>query len=151
MSMTATTYTSSEDMECLNLFLKNELAAVETYGQCIESIQDAGVAINLRDLQRSHEKRAELLTRKITQLGGQPEVDSGLWGDFAKLVEGGAAMLGNKTAINALEKGEKRGEEQYRAKLDEMTPDVRAFVSVSLLPEHETCQQILQRVERMVH
>lgn len=151
MTMTAATQVSNDDMECLNLFLQNELAAVETYGQCIHAIHDAGVAVNLRDLQRSHQKRADMLARKITQLGGTPDNDSGVWGDFAKLVEGSATLLGDKSAVNALERGEHRGEEQYRDKLDDLSPDVRAFISVSVLPEHETCQEILHRVQRMLH
>lgn len=149
--MTTTANTAAPDVKNLNVFLKNELAAIETYGQCIEKIDDAGIAANLMDLQRSHQRRADMLARKIQQLGGEPEDDSGVWGDFANLVEGGATLFGKKAAIAALDKGEDRGEEEYREKLESLSPDVRAFIGASILPEHLNSQEMLHRVQRMVH
>lgn len=149
--MNTTANNVSTDVKNLNVFLKNELAAIETYGQCIEKIDNAGITANLMDLQRSHQRRADMLARKIRQLGGKPEDDSGVWGDFASLVEGTASLFGEKAAIAALDKGEGRGEEQYREKLVHLSPDVRAFVGASILPEHLNTQEVLQSVQRMVH
>ncbi|HEY7885668.1 MAG TPA: DUF2383 domain-containing protein [Cellvibrionaceae bacterium] len=149
--MTTTDKNVNSDVENLNVFLKNELAAIDSYGQCIEKIDDFSVTTNLEDLQRSHQRRADMISNKIQQLGGKPEEDAGVWGDFSILVEGGASLFGEKAAIAALEKGEGRGEVQYREKMENLSPDVRAFIGASILPEHLNSHETLQRVQRMVH
>lgn len=140
-----------KDVEQLNSFLKDELAAVETYHQCIEKVDDAGITSNLADLEQSHKARADLLSRKIQELGGTPENKSGVWGSFAKAVEGGAKLFGDKAAVSALEQGEDRGKENYEKKVENLSPEVRSFIDASILPEHLRSHEMLNRVQAMVH
>ena len=107
--MNMRTQDRSEDVSCLNAFLQSELSAVETYNQCIKKVDDAQIATGLADLQSSHQRRAQLLREKIRELGGTPKDSSGLWGSFAKMVEGSAGLFGDRSAISALEEGEDRG------------------------------------------
>ena len=51
---------------------------------------------------------------------GSPTDDSGPWGAFARLVEGGAKMFGEKAAISALEEGEDHGLKLYRDEIGKL-------------------------------
>ncbi|MCR6651227.1 MAG: PA2169 family four-helix-bundle protein [Cellvibrionaceae bacterium] len=149
--MTMQTYNRSDDVKCLNLFLKNELSAVETYQQCIKKLDDEKIASGLADLQNSHQRRVQLLRQKIAELGGDPVDSSGLWGSFAKMVEGSATVFGDKSAIAALEEGEDRGRDNYIDKSDDLSPEVQRFVNAELLPEQRRSHDMLNRIQQMVH
>ncbi|MBC6904815.1 DUF2383 domain-containing protein [Saccharophagus sp. K07] len=141
----------SQDIKYLNSFLRSELSAVETYNQCIRKLDDSQIASGLSDLQISHQRRAELLREKIRELGGTPEDSSGLWGSFAKMVEGGAKLFGDRSAIAALEEGEDRGRDEYIEKSDSLSPEVQRFVNAELLPEQRRSHDVLNRIQKLVH
>lgn len=151
VTMNMSTVDPQQDIKQLNSFLQDELSAVETYDQCIRKVDDARIASNLTDLQLSHQKRVELLSQKIQELGGEPEQSSGVWGSISKMVEGGAKLFGDKTAISALEQGEDRGRTNYREKVDNLSPQAQSFIALSILPEHERSHEMLNRVQSMVH
>lgn len=139
---------NEKDIKKLNSFLRGELAAVETYDQCIEKMKDPGVVAELRKLRSSHEYRVGQLTQRITALGGRPDSSSGAWGAFAKLVEGGAKVFGESAAISALEEGEDKGKRDYKD-LEDLSTSTREFVSRVLVPEqqrtHDTLSQLQHR------
>lgn len=141
----------SQDIKYLNSFLRSELSAVETYNQCIRKLDDSQIVSGLSDLQISHQRRAELLREKIRELGGTPEDSSGLWGSFAKMVEGGAKLFGDRSAIAALEEGEDRGRDEYIEKSDSLSPEVQRFVNAELLPEQRRSHDVLNRIQKLVH
>src|SRR5262245_53860388 len=85
---------NEKDVDKLNDFLQNEIAAVETYAQCIEKSKTAVTVERLLELRQSHANRARLLKERIVALGGKPDEGSGMWGGFAKLIEGGAKAFG---------------------------------------------------------
>lgn len=139
------------DVKYLNKFLKNELSAVETYTQCIEKADDARIVTGLTDLQNSHQRRVAMIRQKVRELGGQPEDSSGMWGSVAKITEGGARLFGDNSAISALEEGEDRGRDEYLEKCDELSPEVRTFVNMELIPEQQHTHDMLNRIQEMVH
>lgn len=139
------------DIKQLNAFLQDELAAVETYQQCIEKIESPQLSSTLTELQRSHQKRATLLSHRVQELGGIPETDSGTWGSFAKLVEGGAKAFGEKTAISALEEGEDRGKANYGKDSDKLSLDTKTFIESKILPEHQRSHDTLSRLKSVLH
>lgn len=149
--MNMRTYDRSQDVKSLNTFLKNELSAVETYNQCIKKLDDEKIASGLADLQSSHQRRVQLLRQKIRELGGTPEDTSGMWGSFAKMVEGGARMFGDRSAIAALEEGEDRGRDEYIEKSDDLSPEVQRFVNAELLPEQRRSHDVLNNIQKLVH
>lgn len=139
------------DVGLLNSFLQDELSAVETYQQCIEKIEQPQLVSSLTELQRSHQKRATLLSHRVQELGGVPDTGSGTWGSFAKLVEGGARMLGEKSAISALEEGEDRGKENYEKDSSQLAPENQSFISSKILPEHQRSHDTLSRLKHTMH
>lgn len=141
---------TEKDVKQLNSFLRGELSAVETYDQCLQKIENPQLGDTLRDLRRSHLERARLLEQKVAQLGGQPSKDTGAWGGFAKLVEGGATVFGEKAAIAALEEGEDHGRDDYKRDLDELSADCQAFVRGQLMPEQQRTHDTLSRLKKQL-
>ena len=133
------------DVEKLNEFLSNELAAVETYRQLIDKTSGV-LAQRLGELQQSHASRARQLRDQITALGGDAIKSSGAWGSFAKMMEGGAKMFSEKSGLAILEEGEDKGLAEYRKDLDELDLSCRSFVTSVLLPEQQRSHDQLRRI-----
>lgn len=135
----------------LNSFLRGEISAVETYRQAIEKIKDPAIRSQLQTCEQDHEKRIELLRERITSLGGKPDQGSGAWGVWAKLLQGGSDLLGEKTALSALEQGEDHGLNDYRKDLDELDGDTRSWVESNILPKAEQTHGTMSTLKRTVH
>jgi hypothetical protein len=137
----------------LNKFLRGELSAVETYRQALDRLGASAFASELLENKRSHEQRVEMLKNQIVRLGGKCAEDSGAWGGFAKLVEGGAKLFGEKAAVAALEEGEDHGLKLYRSNSDIEKLDLatRDFVERSLLPEQERTHRTTSRLKHAQH
>ena len=134
------------NVEKLNEFLSNELAAVETYRQCIDKTSGSVIALRLGELRQSHATRAEKLREQITALGGEPVKSSGAWGSFAKMIEGGAKMFSEKAALAILEEGEDKGLAEYRDDLDKLDEPSRSLVAGALLSEQQRSHDQLRRI-----
>lgn len=128
----------------LDSFLKGEISSVETYRQALDKIQDARVRNELQNLLRSHQERCDLLRQRIVELGGNPSQTSGLWGSFAKLVEGASKAFGVGPALSALQQGEEHGLNDYRRDLSDLDVHSQELIRSRILPEQErTCRAIL--------
>ncbi len=138
-------------IEQLNSFLRGEISAVETYRQALDRLKTFRARGVLEDCQRSHQTRVELLKRRITTLGGQPAEGSGAWGIFAKAVEGGAAVLGEKAAIAALEEGEDHGMKDFQADMGKLDPAVRTLVEDELLPEQRRTHDSVSSLKKTLN
>lgn len=149
--MSPQTPNREEDIKQLNMFLKDEKAAVETYQQCVEKMDDAEIAAELVALQKSHQQRASLLSEKVKELGGSPETKSGTWGSLAKVVEGSAKAFGSKSALSALEEGEDQGIRNYEKKADNLSPECQSFINSTILPEQRRSHRELNRIIETVH
>jgi hypothetical protein len=136
-----------QEIDQLNSMLRGERAAVESYAQCIEKLATSRFAPQLAPLKASHASRVSKLTSRITQMGGEADTTSGAWGSFAKLVEGGAAMFGERAAVAALEEGEDHGNKEY-AQLDKLSMDTRRFVETEIVPEQRRTHDALASIKR---
>ena len=140
---------TEQDIHQLNSFLRGELSAVETYQQCIDKMSDRNIVAQLRSLQQSHQRRAELLTDRVRLLGGKPAQGSGVWGSFAKVAEGSAKLFGESAAVSALEEGEDHGRDDYRRDVEKLSPTERNFIESEILPEQQRTHDALTRIESM--
>jgi hypothetical protein len=139
-----------QDIEQLNSFLRGERSAVETYSQCIDEVEDAVIVSELIALRASHQLRVRLLSDEIRALGGEPAQESGLWGAFAQLVEGGAKIFGLASAISALEEGEDHGKADYDRDLARVSPDIQRFLATAIIPEQERTHNALSVLQEKV-
>ena len=131
----------------LNSLLRGEISAVETYDQAIQHLKD-GEIDDLIANPDSHRNRVDLLASNIRSHGGTPDSTSGVWGGFARLVERGASLIGEKSVIAALEEGEDRGLAQYRepGKLD---PSSIQLIQTVLLPKQLETHERMHRRQLM--
>ncbi len=138
----------NQDVEQLNSFLRGELSAVETYAKCIEKVTDPAISGQLKLLQRSHQRRADVLALRVTELGGTPSNSSGVWGEIAKLVQTSAGAFGEKAAISVLEEGEDHGLADYERDKVNLSLMQQRFIEVEILPEQARSHDILRGIER---
>jgi uncharacterized protein (TIGR02284 family) len=139
------------DVDTLNSFLRGEISAVETYRKAIDHVQDERIRSTLEDCWHDHEHRVEALRERIEKLGGKPAEGSGLWGTFAKLVQTGADVLGEKAAVQALEEGEDHGLNDYQRDMAQVHGEARRFVRMELLPAQKRTHERLSRLKRTLH
>lgn len=132
----------------LNSFLRGEISAVETYRQALEKVTDIRVRSDLQSAHQSHQQRVDSIRVWVQKLGGTAVTNSGVWGAFAKAVEGGAKVFGDKAAIAALEEGEDHGLKEYRADLSKLNPEARNFVEKELLAAQTQTHRILSNLKR---
>jgi uncharacterized protein (TIGR02284 family) len=128
--------TSTECVDKLNSLLQGELSAVETYRQALEKTQDARVKEELKACHSCHAGRVDTLVQKVKEMGGKVPENSGVWGAFAKMMEGGATIFGDKASIAVLEEGEDKGLDDYNKMLQDSSPEVKA-VAAALMPMQE--------------
>jgi len=139
------------NIETLNKFLKDELSATETYQQALDKLQeDAGLGESkaLKPIYEDHKEAVSILQALISRLGGTPCEDSGAWGTWAKIVQGGANMLGKEVALKSLQGGEKSGAEAYEEALQEteLSSDIRTLIETKLLPAQQAHIRTLDRL-----
>lgn len=140
------------NIETLNNFLKDELAATETYQQAIDKFQDDedGGLESLTTIHQDHKQAVASLQALIDRLGGEPADDSGVWGTWANIIQGGANLLGKKVALKALHEGEVKGCEAYQDTLqqNELPAEIRSLIENKLLVDSQshvlTLNQLLE-------
>ncbi len=128
-------FNQTDTVDQLNSFLRGELSAAESYREALAKLPNATSRTTLEQCARSHQERANLLTREVRRLGGQPAESSGAWGSFAKLVTNGAQIFGEKAAIAALEEGEDHGRNDYQRDLGDLDVETRTLIERQVLPE----------------
>lgn len=139
-----------QDVKYLNSFLKNELAAVETYSQVIDKAKSPGLSSSLSNLQQSHRRSAELLRQKIQALGGKPADSSGMWGGVSKLLQGTSNLFGEKSAVSTLEEGEDRGRDDYQRDMSKLSPELQRFIQDEIMPEQQRSHDAMHEIEQQV-
>jgi hypothetical protein len=107
MNDTATAPDANSD--ALNTLLLGELAAVETYDQAMEKLEDQHVLGDLQRFREEHARAVRVLSEQIVTRGGQPAACTGPWGAFAAVVAGTKHVDGPATALLALRQGEEHG------------------------------------------
>lgn len=133
-NVTLETSIRPEVIEQLQSFFRGEVSAVETYGQALSHESLKPFVEVLRRCQRSHQARVDLLREEIRRLGGEVPQGSGLWGAFAKTVQGAANVLSAKAAIAVLEEGEDHGMRDYETDIDKLDAATRSFVREYIFP-----------------
>jgi hypothetical protein len=114
----------------LNSFLRGEISAVETYRMAIDRVKSATAREDIARCLDSHEERVDRIRARVVEFGGDPSDGSGVWGAFAKLMQGGADLFGDRSAISALEEGEDHGRDDYRRALEKIADKMNEPISM---------------------
>ncbi len=138
-------------IEQIEKLLKDELSATETYLQALDKFKEdvgLGEAGHLIPIYEDHKDAVSSLQALTLRLGGTPAEDSGAWGAWAKIILGGASMLGKESVLRTLQEGEINGAEDYRRALEdtELLADIRALIETQLLPAQQGHINALERL-----
>jgi hypothetical protein len=140
-----------ESLDKLDECLRGELSAVQTYDLALQNLEATEIAGALRQLRDSHNRRVTLIRDRIRSWGAVPSETSGAWGTFARLIQRGADLFGDKAAISALEEGEDHGLRLYLEDLDDIDLETREFIRHELLPDqrrtHDLCRSLYRFVK----
>ena len=139
-----------EAVEQLKSFCRGEISAVETYRQALQVTPEPWVAEQLWSNMLSHEERIRLLSLRIIELDGDPPAGSGVWGAFARVLEGAATALGEKPALSLLEEGEDHGLKDYRADLTKLDGESCQLVCDLILPAQELTLESVSRIRQQL-
>jgi hypothetical protein len=139
------------NIDTIDKLLKDELSATETYQQALDKFREEGKTVeseNLMPIYEDHEEAVSTLQNQIRELGATPSEDSGAWGSWAKIVQGGANLMGKQAALKALQEGERSGVEDYEEALQdpELPSNVRSIIETRLLPAQQSHIRILDRL-----
>jgi demethoxyubiquinone hydroxylase (CLK1/Coq7/Cat5 family) len=142
-------------IQAIDSLLQNELSALETYQQALDTLSkktELGELDFLMSIYDHHKEAALSLRDKIHQLGGVPSQNSGAWGACAKIIQASANLLGKQAAFKVLREGELTGAEEYEKALTnrELPSDIRLLIETKLLPAQQkhmrTLDNLLDRV-----
>lgn len=126
---------TSTSIEALNSLLRGELSAIEAYRYTLRCTMRPRTRSQLEDCLQSHERRAQLLRRRIKGLGGNPARGAGTWGAVVRALVSYAVLFGPAVAITTLEAGEEYGRLEYVRKLTRLDdPGSRGLVEAQLIP-----------------
>jgi len=124
-------------VDALGSLLRGELAAMDTYQLALEKLDGGPGTAEVRRILSDHREAVDELRQQVRLAGGGTEVSTGVWGAFARAVEGVAALLGNAVALEALKQGEQIGIRSYERALAEegLSPVSRQLIASKLLPQ----------------
>lgn len=125
----------------LNSLLGGELSAVECYEMVIKHAKTPAVIAALTSLKAEHQNRINMLGQLISKSGGSPTTKSGAWGAFAKIMEAGAVVIGETTALGTLKEGEDHGVELYQSELKHLEGEALTLVQNDLLPSQQATKK----------
>lgn len=132
--------------DLLQSLLRGEIAAAETYAQVLDDDSQPNAAL-LRELQHDHGRAIKFFSDQLSARGLEVPSTSGAWGQFARLVEGTAKLLGDKTALRALRDGERRGLRDYEqaTRSGPLPVDCREHIERELVPTQRRHVEQLDR------
>jgi len=137
--------------EKLEECLQRELSAVETYELVLKNVTHVAVHQSLQEIFINHARRAEQIREKLGRIGAEAPKSSGVWGALAKAVQAGADLLGDRTAIAALEAGEDRGLKFYTEGLGDCDARTRRFIETELLPQQQRTHELCRTLKRYMN
>ncbi|MFZ3101176.1 MAG: ferritin-like domain-containing protein [Desulfitobacteriaceae bacterium] len=137
-----------QQIEALNELLKGEHMAIDIYVKTNGLQKDIQVAEMLSDFENDHKQHAELLIKRINDLGGIPKGSTGLAGAMANLVATVNSYRGPEQLLKQLYDGEDKGIHAYEVRIDELDSVSQNLVKQIVLEDQEHCKQFKSRMEQ---
>lgn len=136
-------------IDVCNELLRGERSAIETYNMAIKKHGDNPRLDELRRIRDEYQLAVGVLERNVREMGGEPDDDSGAWGMFAKAVQGSANLFGSESAVESLERGEKKGLSDYEDALenDDVMINCKDLFRTELIPKIRHHIETLERLE----
>ena len=126
-----------ETLAVLDKLLRGELAAVATYDHALENVTSTSLLRVLRENHASHAARVAALAAELDARGGEPSRDAGPWGVLTKLLEAGAAAIGDDAVAKVLDEGETLGMQTYELEAPRLKDEAAVELAHKLTAEQK--------------
>lgn len=124
----------------LDDLVRGELAALKAYDTVLKDVTGKEKE-QLQQIRQNHQSNVNHLSKYVA---GKPELledteSAGVWGTFVKGWTKGGKLLGNDTALKALQTGEEHGINEYQEALEDETipKDLKAKIKDEMLPKQK--------------
>ena len=114
---TNTSRTLKKENPDINEIIRGEISAKEAYTQVLIALSSDPEAYRLRQLMLDHENGVHFWKRQARVSGNVPQDSSSIWGLAVEAFVGVSKIIGEKTALEALKKGEEYGLSSYQKML----------------------------------
>lgn len=120
----------------LNVLLRGEISASQTYGLAIPLVADNAPndTTTLRAIARQHDAAVETIRAAIEKVGGKADSGATVWPSVVKTVVGAGKVFVAAAALKALKEGEEGGLNDYRTALSQVSPETSKLIRESLIP-----------------
>ncbi|MGG0737070.1 DUF2383 domain-containing protein [Niallia taxi] len=124
------TMNTDQSIKTLNKFLQGQYMGIHSYEHFIQNLEDVSLKQSFTDILTDHTKNAQLISERISRLGGEPVDSEGIIGKTESII--GNVFdpdKGDKVIIKHAIKGEnlygiKMSEQLVRDKLDDESMDL---------------------------
>jgi hypothetical protein len=131
------------DISGLAALHAGELSVVEAYDKALERVKNENLTPTLQECRTSHSLRAQALRVRLQAIGASPKDDAGFLGGVTGMIEAGAAMLGDRPAVDVLAKTENFSSEQYEIHMRNLAPESLRMATELLLPCQKSTRETM--------
>lgn len=131
----------------LNELLKGEYMAIGVYDKTEKLQKDSQVADALTRFKQDHQRHADQLTQRITDLGGSPNAETGMAGVMANITSEFNSLWGPKHLLKQIYNGEDKGIHAYEDRIDELDEESKTVVKQIMKEDHEHLKWLKARME----
>ena len=136
----------ASDTETLASLHRGEISATETFNQALAKFKGLPEETEVTRMRDEHREAANSLRQHIHQQGGEPASGSGIWGAWAKCVEGTAKIFGKTAALKALKEGEEHGLKDYQSALTGVDANSAQLIQNQLIPAQQRHINLLDQL-----
>lgn len=134
-----TNFVTEDSDHGINEILRGEISAQEAYTQVFDAIKEDPEVTRLEQLRADHDQAVQYWKNQAHTEMSYPKHSSGVWGAAVEAFVGASKLLGQKTALGALKKGEEHGLDDYKKMLDR--EDFTAVQKDAIRNHFIPCQQ----------
>lgn len=136
-----------QQIDILNELFKGEHMAINIYEKVKGIQQDEQVAHMLSKFEQDHQRHADELAQRITELGGEPKESTGLSGVMADISSVFNSLRGPEELLKQVYNGEDKGIHAYEDRIDEIDPVSQELVRKIMKEDHEHLKWFKARME----
>lgn len=125
----------------LDDLIRGEMSAVKAYDTALDGMKAGAEKTRLEGIRADHQSAVDRLSKFAA---GKPDIledveSSGAWGSFASAWTKGGKLMGNETALKALQTGEEHGISEYKEALDDKSipQNLKAQIKTEMLPKQQ--------------
>lgn len=138
---------NDKQIELLKELIRGEKMAVDAYRHVIDMQKDKQVKAMLEKFADDHSKHVEMLSERVRELGGDPQVNTGISGFMANTGAIINSMLSPERLLRQVYNGEDKGIHTYEDRIDELDEESAQLVQNIMEEDHDHLQMFKQRME----